>query len=82
MGLKLLTLAYCTVTGKKVKVHGKKDQKATVKVVYNKKGEPTFLLQFEDGSQEEVVWAADLQGYGSKVGDLCEVEEALQVNPV
>lgn len=75
MGLKLMTLALCAVTGKRVKLHSTGE---TAEVTARHEGKSvTFCLHFLDGRMEEVVWSADLQGFCAADDDLDEVDEGV-----
>lgn len=73
MGLKLLTLSYYAVTGRKVKLH-KTGEKAKVRVSYQKRG-MLFSLEFDNGRQEAVHWTQDMQGFIAADSDIDEVDE-------
>ena len=75
MGLKVLTLSYCALKRKRVKLHST-GEKATVSVEYPLKG-MTFFLHFDDGRKEEIHWTQDMQGFVAATGDLDEEEESL-----
>lgn len=61
MGLKLLTLALCSVTGKKVKINST-GKKAKVIATY-KDGNVFYQLLFDDGNIENIIWTEDNQGH-------------------
>lgn len=71
MGLKVLTLAYLSLTGKTVHIHNT-DERAKVIVEYIK-GKLIYSLLFKD-RVEEVKWSADNQGFVSPKGEIEEDE--------
>ncbi len=83
MGLKLLTLALCSVEKRRVKVYSTADtnngiaKKASVIASYD----PTihnmrYALRFSDGTEELVHWSPDNQGYVLEDGvDFAEAED-------
>jgi hypothetical protein len=76
MGLKLLTLATCSLSGKRVKIH-KTGERAKVLVEYLEDRTPIFKLKFDDGRIEPVTWSEDMQGFTTKMGDMDEEDPAL-----
>lgn len=73
MGLKLLTLALCSVTGKKVKIHS--TGKEAKVLTEDKNGKTSYSLLFDDGSIKPVSWSEDNQGYIPLGDELDEIEE-------
>jgi hypothetical protein len=74
MGLKVLTLSMCALTGKRVKLH-KTGEKAKVSVTYPTRG-MIFCLEFDDGRKEQIHWNWDLQGFvGTDGDDLDEITD-------
>jgi hypothetical protein len=73
MGLKLLTLAMHSLTGKPVKLHDT-GKTANVTAEY-KGGNIVYFLTFEDGKVEPVHWSAESQGYVSLGEELDEAPE-------
>jgi hypothetical protein len=75
MGLKVLTLAMCSVTGKKVQVHST-GERAKVLVAWGE-GNPSYSLQFADGRTEQIRWSQDMQGHTVAGVELEEVDDFL-----
>jgi WD40 repeat protein len=76
MGLKVLTLALLSLTGKTVHIHDT-DERAKVIVKYVG-GKLVYSLRFKDGRVEEVKWSADNQGFVSPKGEI-EEDEAIEI---
>lgn len=72
MGLKLLTLARCSVTGGKVIIHAT-GERAKVKASFNGTRDVAYTLLFSDGRTIPIGWSPDNQGYLTEAGD--EIEE-------
>ena len=74
MGLKVLTLALLSLTGKKVHIHGTGERAEVIAKHVGRK--LVYSLLFKDGRVEEVRWSAENQGFVSSQGDIEEDETA------
>ena len=76
MGLKLLTLAYCSVTGKRVRLHTTGEVAHVIAVFVKETKKMSYSLRFSDGRIDPVSWSQDNQGYVAKGGaELDEVDD-------
>ena len=73
MGLKLLTLAMCSVNRKKVKVHSTGEKAKVIATYVN--GNICYQLEFDNGDIRDISWSEDNQGYITSGEELDEIDE-------
>ncbi len=75
MGLKLTTLAYCSVKNLRVKLHTTEEKAHVIAKYEQETRKMSYRLRFGDGRIEPVTWSQDNQGYVSLGVELDEVDE-------